>query len=85
MERLKKNKKSTQAVKYLLLAAKQYFGELMKYMAKGSYVNKGETENFEKNVEAQNEKLAKEKVYAELGSKQGLKRMYILIKEIKAM
>ena len=72
-------------VKYLLLAKKEYFGEKMKYTAKGTYVNKGETENFEKNVEAQNEKLAKEKIYSEMGSKQGLKRMYILIKEIKAI
>jgi len=56
----------------------------VKFETKGTYVSRGETEKFEKTVEAINEKLAREKVYAEMGSKQGIKRMYILIKEIKA-
>ena len=55
----------------------------MKYEAKGTFVNKGETQAFHTFVDAQNEKLASEKVYCEMGSKQGLRRTYILIKEVK--
>ena len=56
----------------------------MNYAIKGSFVSRGETQAFETHAEAPNEKMAREKVYAEMGSKQGIKRMYILIKEIKA-
>ena len=57
----------------------------MKYAITGTFVNKGETTPFQTSLVAENEKLAREKLFAEMGSKQGIKRMYILIKEIKAM
>lgn len=60
-------------------------GIKMNFEAKGTFLSKGETMEFHTTVEAQNEKLAREKIFAQMGSKQGIKRMYILIKEIKAM
>ncbi len=56
----------------------------MEYNAKGTYLKKGITEKFNKTISAQNEKMAKEKLYAEMGSKQGLRRVDIKIEEIKA-
>lgn len=55
----------------------------MKFEAKGTFVNRGENQAFHTFVEAENEKMASEKVYGNMGSKQGLRRTYILIKEIK--
>ncbi len=55
----------------------------MKYTAKGEYKKSGSKEKFTKEVDAENEKMAKEKLYAEMGSKQGVKRHDIAIAEIK--
>ncbi|MEI7960880.1 MAG: 50S ribosomal protein L18Ae [archaeon] len=57
----------------------------MNYNATGSFLSKGETTPFETSIDAENEKMAREKIFAQMGSKQGIKRMYILIKDIKAM
>jgi len=54
------------------------------YQAKGIFTKKGEKHAFTKNVEAQNEKMAKEQVYSLMGGKQNLKRRNIAIESIKA-
>lgn len=56
----------------------------MEYIAKGTYSKKGKLEKFVKTITTENEKMAKEKLYAEMGSKQGLRRIDIKIEEIKA-
>ena len=57
----------------------------MKYEIKGTFVNQGETIPFHTVLEAQNEKMVREKTYAEMGSKQRIKRMYILIKDVEEL
>lgn len=55
----------------------------MKFTAKGTFTKRGEEHKFVKELEADNEKAAKEKIYAEFGSKNNVKRNYIQIKELK--
>ncbi len=55
----------------------------MKYTATGEYTKSGTTDKFTKTVDAKDEKMAKEKIYAELGSKQGIIRKNITIGELK--
>lgn len=55
----------------------------MKYTAKGEYTKSGTTDKFTKEIDAKSEKLAREKLYAELGGKQGIIRRNIIVKEIK--
>jgi ribosomal protein L20A (L18A) len=55
----------------------------MKFEAKGTFTINGETHKFTKEIEAANEKMAKEKIYAEFGGKNGVARHYIEITEIK--
>jgi len=57
----------------------------MKFETKGIYTKKGVTEKFVKLIDASNEKMAKEKIFAELGSKQNIKRTRIVINEIKTV
>lgn len=56
----------------------------MKYEVKG-YFKMGRTshQKFTKQVEAENEEFAKEKIYSIIGSKHRVKRRNIEIKEIK--
>jgi len=54
------------------------------FETKGTYKKKGKIYSFTKSVKAENEKMAKEKVLAELGGKQNLKRTDIVLQGIKA-
>ncbi len=55
---------------------------MVKYVVNGK-IGKGATARpFEKQVEAESEKLAKEKVYALLGSNAGIKRPLIIIDSV---
>lgn len=54
----------------------------MKYNAKGTYLKKGIIQKFNKTINAENEKMAKEKLYAELGSKQRIRRIDIKLEEL---
>ena len=53
------------------------------YEAKGTFVKHGKTGKFTTAVSAENEKMAKEKLLAEMGSKQNLTRVNILIESLK--
>ena len=55
----------------------------MKFIATGIFLKKGEENKFTKELQATSEKAAKEKIYAEFGSKNNLKRKDIKITEIK--
>ena len=55
----------------------------MKFVATGTFLKNKEENKFTKNLEATNEKAAREKIYAEFGSKNNLKRKDIKITEIK--
>lgn len=55
----------------------------MKFIAKGIFNKKGVKNNFSKEIIAENEKKASEKVYAEFGSKNKLRRREIIIDELK--
>jgi ribosomal protein L20A (L18A) len=55
----------------------------MKFTATGIFVKKGEENKFIKEIVAKNEKEAKEKLFAEFGSKNNLKRKFIIIKSLK--
>ncbi|HPM85646.1 MAG: 50S ribosomal protein L18Ae [Candidatus ainarchaeum sp.] len=54
-----------------------------KFVAKGIIQKRGEEQLFSRKFEARNEKAAKEKIYAEFGSKNNLKRRSIIISELK--
>ena len=56
---------------------------MSKFVSKGIYYKKGEEHKFQKTLTAKNQKEAQEKVYAEFGSKNKLKRRAIIINEIK--
>lgn len=56
---------------------------IMEYEASGEITARNNAQKFCTKVEAKNEALAREKVYAMFGSKQGLKRKDIQIREIK--
>ncbi|MDY6819237.1 MAG: 50S ribosomal protein L18Ae [Halobacteriales archaeon] len=51
---------------------------------RGSFTSGRDARDFEKTVEAVNENVAVEHVYAELGSEHGLKRTQIEITEVNA-
>ncbi len=53
------------------------------YEAKGTYTTKGETHAFGIKVNAENDKTAKEKVYAAISGKQAIRRINIVITELK--
>lgn len=53
------------------------------YEAKGTFIKKGNEHKFSITVNAENEKMAKEKVLAEMGSKQNLTRVNIKIESVK--
>lgn len=55
----------------------------MQFEANGTFIKRGKSGKFNKLMEAANEKMATEKLYAEMGSKQGLRRGHIHIEEIK--
>jgi len=55
----------------------------MKFVVKGIFLKRGEEHKFTKEFDVENEKTAREKIYAELGSKNNLKRKDIKISEIK--
>ena len=55
----------------------------MKFIAKGTFLKNGEDNKFTKELVANSEKAAKEKLYAEFGSKNNLKRKDIKIIELK--
>lgn len=55
----------------------------MKFTAKGVFLKNGEENKFTKELNAKNEKDAREKIYAEFGSKNKLKRHDIIVKELK--
>lgn len=55
----------------------------MKYEAKGIFRKRGIAQQFTKILSAENEKMATEKIYAELGSSQRLKRHDITIETIQ--
>lgn len=51
--------------------------ELKNYELKGEFLEKGAKRKFSKVVSAQNEKYAKEKVFALLGSKHRIRRRFV--------
>ena len=53
------------------------------FKARGTYTQKKEKHHFAKEISAENEKLAREKIYAEFGGKQRITRRNINIEEIK--
>ena len=53
------------------------------FVVKGTFKAGHDWEKFTKNVESQNEKNAREKVYSIFGSKHGIKRFMINIDEVK--
>ncbi|MFA5125635.1 MAG: 50S ribosomal protein L18Ae [archaeon] len=53
------------------------------YEAKGTFTKKGENQKFTTTLTAENEKMANEKIFAQMGSKQNIKRPYIKIDSIK--
>lgn len=56
----------------------------MKFILKGEFRMGGWKQEFNKEVTASNEESAKEKLYAELGSKHKVKRRFIKVEEIKS-
>lgn len=55
----------------------------MKFTVTGIFLKRGEEHRFTKELDADSEKAAKEKIYAEFGSKNNLKRKDIKINELK--
>ena len=56
---------------------------MQKYVVKGNYNEKGKLKTFTKEVEAQNERFARELIFNFFGSKQGVTRRNLRIKEAK--
>ncbi len=54
------------------------------YTVSGSWDARDGWQRFEKRVDAENEDVATEHVYAEFGSKHGLKRTQVEIEEVEA-
>lgn len=54
----------------------------MKYTVTGRWKARDGWQPFEKELEAENENVARERVYAEFGSKHGLKRPQVAIDEV---
>jgi large subunit ribosomal protein LX len=57
--------------------------KMKKYEVKGTYKTKGVTHNFSTNLTAENEKMAKEKIYSVIGGKQSIRRNDVKIIELK--
>ncbi len=55
----------------------------MKYVISGSMEIKPSPRNFSKKIEAGSEKLAIERLYAEMGSKHGLKRSKVKVLKVE--
>jgi len=55
----------------------------MKFVATGIFLKNGQENKFTKELNATSEKAAKEKIYAEFGSKNNLKRKDIKIQGLK--
>lgn len=55
------------------------------YVVKGTFKAGHDWETFTKNVESQNEKNARDKVYSIFGSKHGIKRYLIKINSVAEM
>lgn len=53
------------------------------YETKGTFVKKGEKHSFTTTINAENDKLAKQKILSQMGSKQRLARVNIVIESIK--
>ncbi|MFA5931162.1 MAG: 50S ribosomal protein L18Ae [archaeon] len=53
------------------------------YEIKGTFKKKGETHKFSTKVKTENEKMATEKILAQMGSKQNLTRVNILVESVK--
>jgi ribosomal protein L20A (L18A) len=53
------------------------------YEVKGTFLKKGKTHKFSSKSTAENEKLVKEKVLSQLGSKQKITRVNITIESVK--
>lgn len=56
---------------------------MAKYIVSGTYEPAGELRSFTKEVKTENEDLARERVYTNLGSKHRLKRTQIEINEVE--
>ncbi len=57
----------------------------MKYLVEGNMIlKKNETRKFTKEVEAPTENVARERIYADLGSKHGLNRREVKITSVSA-
>ena len=57
----------------------------MKFEITGNVTMKGQTQGFTKQIEAQSEKLAVEKVYAQYGADNRLKRTHVKIEAVKKL
>ena len=55
----------------------------MNFVATGIFIKNGQENKFKKELTAVSEKAAKEKIYAEFGSKNNLKRKDIKITDLK--
>jgi ribosomal protein L20A (L18A) len=53
------------------------------YETKGTFKKRGEVHPFSTEVSAENEKMAKEKILAQMGSKQNLTRVNITVESVK--
>ena len=56
---------------------------MKKYEIKGTYKTKGVTHKFSTNINAENEKMAREKIYSIIGGKQSIRRNDVIILELK--
>jgi ribosomal protein L20A (L18A) len=56
---------------------------MKEYEIKGTFTKNNEKQKFTSTIKAENEKMAKEKILAQMGGKQKIKRNYISIEEIK--
>lgn len=54
------------------------------YTVSGQWQARDEWQSFETRIEAENEDVATERVYAEFGSRHGLKRTQIDVQEVRA-
>ena len=55
---------------------------MSQYTVSGQWKGRDGWQSFEKEIEAENENVAKERTYSEFGSKHGLKRPQIRIDEV---
>ncbi|MEF8774006.1 MAG: 50S ribosomal protein L18Ae [Halobacteriales archaeon] len=57
---------------------------MSEFMVRGTFQARDGRQNFEKTVEAPNEGVARDRVYAAFGSDHGLKRTQVEIREVLA-